>query len=203
MKGGAILFFTIFIIVPLNISNATGNLNSATTTEGFKNEKITGYSNYHFPYNPHYLHNPHSYQIKDKNIIEIFTSTIEFISKNIWGFIFLIWVVISIRRAIHNRTIKKKYKRNNNKYEVKRNIDEGDAKDRNTIYLVCKNENEEEKIEYHHIVNMYTLVRLGYTRPSKKDDDCFSSSKDAKYKMGENIIVYNITFDFKNIDNSK
>lgn len=133
--------------------------------------------------------------------ISLIGAFIVFVNNNFWGIIFLIWLGLSIVRAFHNRNIKKKYKRDNNKYEVKRNKDDGDIKNRNAIYLVCKKKNSEDKIVWHHIINMYTLTELGYAPPSREDDYCFSfTEKDKKNIIGENIIIHNITFDFRKID---
>lgn len=133
---------------------------------------------------------------KRNNIIK---KIIELADKIILVIIFLFWVGITIKRAFHNYFIKKKYGRDNNKYEVKRNKDEGVRNDRHTIYIVSKEKNNENKFEYHHIINTYTMVKLGYTRPSRNGEYCFSA-KVGDYKLGENIYIYNITFDFRKID---
>lgn len=196
-----LLFTIIFIVAPFDTIKATNNVKSTTTIAEFKDEKFDVYHQHGFiPHKSFRLCNSSLNYSKDRNVIVIFKNIIKFIQENILVIIFLIWAIISIKRTIHNCAIKKKYKRDNNKYEVKRNEKEGDEKERNTIYLVCKEKNNEDKFVYHHIINMYTLVNLGYTRPSKKDEDCFST-KDKEYIMGENIIIYNITFDFRKIDN--
>lgn len=137
-------------------------------------------------------------------LIDSFWEIVKILIKNaneyFWGIVFFIWSVISIKKFIHNCRIKKKYKRDNNKYKIKRNVLEGGAKERHTIYLVSKEKNSEGKFMYHHIVNMYTVVKLGYTRPSREGIEDNFSAEYENYKMGKNIIIYNITFDFKKID---
>ncbi len=134
-------------------------------------------------------------------MLETAKSFIGFVNENLLGIIFLIWAIITIKKVIHNHDIKKKYKRDNNKYEVKRNKDDGDKKNRNAIYLIRKEKNSKGEIVWHHIINMYTLVDLGYAPPSREDNYCFSLSEKGKsYILGENIIIHNVTFDFRKID---
>ncbi|MFA5359216.1 MAG: hypothetical protein WC310_05395 [Patescibacteria group bacterium] len=100
-----IIFFMLLTIAPVNITKATNDIKDATTTNESKNVKFKNVYNYHFPHKTLYPNNPHLRQIKDKNILEILKSIIEYISKNVWGFIFLMWIVVSIKRAIHNNLV--------------------------------------------------------------------------------------------------
>ncbi|MFH1662018.1 MAG: hypothetical protein ABIA02_02895, partial [Candidatus Falkowbacteria bacterium] len=111
----------------------------------------------------------------------------------------------------HNCKILEKYKKENNnndkKYTVKRCFEDGiKGKDKNGqkietgrkhIYLVKKSFRENERKIYHHIVDMYTFKKLGYPIPPKDDDDCFEISDG--YEIGDEIKIYNIISDIKNI----
>ena len=123
-------------------------------------------------------------KVKDFNFIT-------FVNENFFGIIFLIWAFVAIIRIIHNCILMIKYRAGDNKYEIKRDKNEGEDKERHSIYLVCKEKNSDGKFIYHH-VDTDTYQKLGYPRPSRvNDSDCFDT-KDENYVMGKNIIIYNI-----------
>ena len=195
-----ILLFLVLLTFPFGAVKATDEFKNTTIIIRPINEKF--YKS-HQPqitlHRPHQFHNYCSNRIKVEIIIfKGIVNLIKFISKYALGIVFFIWLIISLIRAIHNNRTKRKYKRDNNKYEAKRNEDEGDEKDRHSIYLVSKEKNSKDKFVYHHIINLYSLAKLDYIRPSRKND-CFPA-KNEDYIMGEDIILYNITFDFRNID---
>lgn len=135
---------------------------------------------------------------------------IHFISKNIPGIIFLLTMIyIFFYRWLYkgylNCRTKKLYKRekdnNDQKYLTQRCLEDGDEKYRDYIYLV---EKEGDRKRFYRIVDLYTLSQLGYPRPSRDNDKCFSINKeDSKYILSDEIKIYNILSDIKEILNIK
>jgi hypothetical protein len=199
-KRFILIFITVILItIPFNTINAT----STPPLTQYEDKKTIPHFKYWPSPNKYFNHSRclHGFSanlIEKNSVFNLLKKIIELADKIILAIIFLFWVVITLIRAFHNRTIKKKYGRDNNKYEAKRNEDEGDERERHSIFLVSKEKNSEGKLVYHHIINLYSLAKLGYTRPSRKND-CFSA-KNEDYVMEENIIFYNITFDFRKID---
>jgi hypothetical protein len=202
-----ILLFAILIAFPSSKIKAVDNIQGSTTIAELQNKKFNKFQEPHFIYKPRnskYFQNKTKFEYIFNKIILCLVyciiDFIEFVTKNVWGIIFLIWAFITVSRKFRNNKIQKKFRRENNKYDIKRNEGEGPEKERHSIFLLSKIKNNEGKIVYHHIINTYTMVKLGYARPSRYND-CFNA-KDKDYIMGENIIFYNITFDFRKIDNS-
>lgn len=188
-----VLFF--LITISCNIVKAK-NYRTIINPE-FKKEMFVNYRSHFFTHKISDSQNYTLNQKEDKSTMDVIIKIIEF-AKNIFLVIFFtIWSFITIKRSIHNRRIKNKYKMKNNRYEIKRDKNEGGEKERHSIYLVEKN--SKDKKLYHHIMSSYTYGKLGYLRPSRKDEDCFDSSEE-NYTRGEDIVFYNITFDYKNID---
>lgn len=135
-------------------------------------------------------------EVRNYSCIEKIKSFIVFINNNSLGIIFLIGLFISGKRICHNCTIKKEYNEKNNKYKIKRDENEGKKEsERHSIYLVCKEKNSDEKKVYHRIMNTYTYGKLGYLRPPR-DKNLFNS-EDVNYIRGKDVVIYNVTFDYK------
>jgi len=133
-------------------------------------------------------------------------SLIEFFSKNIYGIAGLIITVYLAYNLYRNYETINEYKReiNNNdkKYFAKRCYEDGynqnekrgwQGDGRDYIYLVERGGNK----KYYRIVDLYTLNRLGYPRPSRDSEHCFKISDG--YSIGDEIKIYNIISDIKGI----
>lgn len=94
-----------------------------------------------------------------------------------------------VRQSSRNRETLRTYKRelngNDEKYSVKRCLEDGPEKMRHYYYLI----NKEDK-KYHRIVNPHTLSRLGYPVPPRQDDYCFSRQD---YSLAAEISILDAT----------
>lgn len=126
---------------------------------------------------------------------------IEFINKNISAIVFILVIsylvfYVGLYKGCLNCKIKKLYKRelNNNdqEYIAQRCLEDGH---RDYIYLI---ETKGSTRRFHRIVDLYTLSQLGYPRPSRDNDKCFSiNSEDPKYILSDEIKILNILSDIK------
>jgi hypothetical protein len=212
----SILVVVFLIAVPFSIVKAIDNTKNVIVPTEFRNELFSGYYKYRFvPQKISNFHNQYLNHTKDKNEI-IFFKAIEFVNKNLLGIIFLIFIIYLLfiyhwpwKIYCNYKTIKL-YKRelfdNNKKYSAKRCLEEGKIekdkngkeiqKARDHIYLV----DYEEKI-IHHFADIYTFNKLGYPRPLRDDERCFKISDG--YTLGDEIKIYNIVSDIKDILNFK
>ncbi|MCK5416221.1 hypothetical protein KAI92_02220 [Candidatus Parcubacteria bacterium] len=203
----SILISVTLVIGFFNVSKASDNLNSTTTTDKLKNEKTTSYHNYHVPHEP-LVYTLYLDQTKNKNNIEILKNIVEFISKNIWGFLFIFFTFfIFWYYWLHNLLIMRRFKREI--MEKKGNFKIARCKNENTksrIYMVVydKKKNKEEnpkenprKGKYYHIVDSYTLTKLGYNSHDdapRKDEEFSRKNKELKNRIELHDIKSDIGF---------
>ncbi len=73
--------------------------------------------------------------------------------------------------------------------------DDNKKNGRDYIYLISSNTKNKR---YHRVVDLFTLDKLGYPKPSRKNNDSFSSKE---YTLGKEIKIYNIISEIEVIRN--
>jgi hypothetical protein len=118
-------------------------------------------------------------------------------NKIILGLFLLFFLLFFLYTIIKNKIIieiyKREYRGNYKKFTAKRCFEDGTSKYRDYIYLVKEGKHK----KCYRIVNLYTLDRLGYPRPSREDNDCFKFSDG--YMLGNEIKIHNLFSDIKEI----
>lgn len=77
---------------------------------------------------------------------------------------------------------------NDEKFETMRCLEDGAKGERNNIYLI----NKKSEPKTYQLIDVYTYKQLGYRKPSREDEECFSK-KD--HKLKKRIKIYNVIFD--------
>lgn len=130
-------------------------------------------------------------------MLEEIKALISFVNGNLVGIIFLGLVLYLSYFFVRNYITKKQYTRENSdndeKFDTMRCLEDGVENDRHYIYLVNKKSNPKT---YQWIEDSYSQKQLGYKRPLRGDDKCFSKKE---YKIKNRIKIYNIIFDIGNI----